>query len=140
MENLLWIGIQGVNSLLSWLSVLLEGIMPGREVHFWALGFLGMFYFFVTYFMVKLLRKIPFGDTVLAFLMALSFLSATVMATGLDDVSMQIGTNILSEGAAGLTGFFILFLLYSLAAAIIYTSVKAVRKAVRKKREEELIE
>lgn len=140
MEQLLWLAIEGINGVLSWLTQLLEGIMPGREVHFWTIGLLGMIFFIASYLLVKLLRKIPFGDTVLSFLMALTFVSSAVLATGLDEVAAETGTRVLAQGATGLTGFLLLFFLYSIAALVLYISVKAIKKMIRRKKEEELIE
>lgn len=141
MEQLLWVAVESINRILAELTQLLEGIMPGREVHFWTIGLLGMGFFLVAYIFIKLFRKLPFGDTVLAFLGTLVFISGVVLATGLDDVATEQGTAILAMGATGATGFFILFVLYSVLAFAFYAVVKAVKRASRRRKEaKEMIE
>ncbi len=135
MEQLLWAAVESINRILEGLTQLLEGVMPGREVHFWTIGLLGMGFFLVAYIFIKLFRKLPFGDTVLALLGTLVFVSGAVLATGLDDVAAEQGTSILAMGAAGITGFFILFALYSILTFVFYAVAKAVKRSLRRRKE-----
>ncbi|WP_027108782.1 hypothetical protein [Lacticigenium naphthae] len=108
MEQLFWRVISIVNKLVLWVITSGTEILPLKEAYFWSIGMLGVFFLLGSYLLVKISRKLIFGDYLLAFIMAISFTLSIILSLTFQEIQFSVLENRLTVLGFGFIGFLLL--------------------------------
>ncbi|KAA0561879.1 hypothetical protein F0342_18870 [Bacillus sp. CH30_1T] len=90
-----------------------------KDLHFWIMGIIGITVFFFVYFVSKILSKLKFGITALAFFYTLTFMFVLVFAIEIQQAITNRGQMEFIDAIVGLWGYIVFFFIYIGFAAII---------------------
>ncbi|WP_249870627.1 hypothetical protein [Oceanobacillus saliphilus] len=101
--------------------------MTDKELHFWVIGLIGMFTFFMVYFFFKLLERMKWSTTIFSFIYTFTVMIVLVFAIELQQAITNRGNMEFADAVMGLWGFLVMFFVYALLASIIYIIIKFYR-------------
>ena len=109
--------VEIVNNIHDILIVILNDIlglqMTDKDMHFWIMGFIGIFTFACVFVISKWLSKFPFGIQLIAFLYTLTFMFVLVFAIEIQQAITNRGNMEFIDAIIGMWGFIALFLVYA---------------------------
>jgi hypothetical protein len=128
--------VEVVNNIHDILILILNDVlglqMTDKDMHFWIMGFIGIFTFACVYVISKWLSDFPFGIHLIAFLYTLTFMFVLVFAIEIQQAITNRGNMEFVDAIIGLWGFFALFLVY-VAIAVFFIIIKLIFKKMKKK-------
>ncbi|MBO1511787.1 hypothetical protein [Metabacillus bambusae] len=128
--------VEVVNNIHDILILILNDVlglqMTDKDMHFWIMGFIGIFTFACVYVISKWLSKFPFGIHLIAFLYTLTFMFVLVFAIEIQQAITNRGNMEFIDAIIGLWGFFALFLVY-VGIAVFFIIIKLIFKKVKNK-------
>ncbi|WP_029269490.1 hypothetical protein [Virgibacillus alimentarius] len=98
--------------------------MTDKELHFWVIGIIGIITYFIVYFCFKIIEKMQWSITILSFIYTFTVMVVLVFAIELQQAITNRGNMEFADAVMGLWGYLVFFLVYIVAAFIIYTIVK----------------
>ncbi|MCP8615717.1 hypothetical protein [Salirhabdus salicampi] len=104
--------------------------MTDKQLHFWIVGIIGMITFFLVYFSFKLIHKLKWSLTILAFIYTFTVMVVFVFAIEIQQAVTNRGNMEFADAMIGLWGFIVFFFFY----AVIVLSIMLVTYLVKKKR------
>jgi hypothetical protein len=93
--------------------------LTDKDLHFWIMGIIGISVFFFVYIVSKILSKLKFGITTLAFFYTLTFMFVLVFAIEIQQAITNRGQMEFIDAIVGLWGYIVFFLIYIGFASII---------------------
>lgn len=124
--------VEIINNMHDILILLLNDVlglqMTDKDMHFWIMGFIGIFTFAFVYVISKWLAKFPVGIHLIAFLYTLTFMFVLVFAIEIQQAITNRGNMEFIDAIIGLWGFIALFLVYVGIAAFFIMTRLIVRK------------
>lgn len=102
--------------------------MTDKQLHFWIFGVLGMVTFFVVYLAFKVISKIKWSITIMAFLYTFTVMVVLVFAIEIQQAYTQRGNMEFADAVMGLWGFIVFFAVYAVIGIIGYLIYRAVKK------------
>lgn len=128
--------VEIVNNLHDILILLLNDIlglqMTDKDMHFWIMGFIGIFTFACVYVISKWLSKFPFGIHLISFLYTLTFMFVLVFAIEIQQAITNRGNMEFIDAIIGMWGFIALFLVYAIIAGFFIITKLIVKKIKNK--------
>jgi hypothetical protein len=128
--------VEVVNNIHDILILILNDVlglqMTDKDMHFWIMGFIGIFTFACVYVISKWLSEFPFGIHLIAFLYTLTFMFVLVFAIEIQQAITNRGNMEFVDAIIGLWGFIALFLVY-VAIAVFLIITKLIFKKIRSK-------
>lgn len=139
-----------MKSTILWLANLVNGIhdqiasklslqMTDKELHFWVIGLIGIFFFLLVYLVFKWVDTFKFKTTLLAFIYTFTLMIVLVFAIEIQQAITNRGNMEFADAAMGLWGFLVFFFIYSLIAGTLYTIVQLVKKQKARSKKQEKI-
>ena len=98
--------------------------MTDKELHFWVIGIIGIITYFIVYFCFKIIEKMQWSITILSFIYTFTVMVVLVFAIELQQAITNRGNMEFADAVMGLWGYLVFFLVYIVAAFIIYTIIK----------------
>jgi hypothetical protein len=127
--------VEVVNNIHDILILILNDIlglqMTDKDMHFWIMGFIGIFTFASVYIISKWLSKFPIGIHLIAFLYTLTFMFVLVFAIEIQQAITSRGNMEFIDAIIGLWGFIALFLVY-VGIAVFFLLAKLIVRKIRK--------
>ena len=128
--------VEVVNNIHDILILILNDVlglqMTDKDMHFWIMGFIGIFTFACVYVISKWLSEFPFGIHLIAFLYTLTFMFVLVFAIEIQQAITNRGNMEFVDAIIGLWGFIALFLVY-VAIAVFFIIIKLIFKKMKNK-------
>jgi hypothetical protein len=128
--------VEIVNNLHDILILILNDIlglqMTDKDMHFWIMGFIGIFTFACVYVISKWLSKFPFGIHLISFLYTLTFMFVLVFAIEIQQAITNRGNMEFIDAIIGMWGFIALFLVYAIVAGFFIITKLIVKKIKNK--------
>ncbi|OAS87744.1 MULTISPECIES: hypothetical protein [Metabacillus] len=128
--------VEVVNNIHDILILILNDVlglqMTDKDMHFWIMGFIGIFTFACVYVISKWLSEFPFGIHLIAFLYTLTFMFVLVFAIEIQQAITNRGNMEFVDAIIGLWGFIALFLVYVVIAVFLIIT-KLIFKKIRRK-------
>lgn len=128
--------VEIVNNIHDILIIMINDIfglqMTDKDMHFWIMGFIGIFTFACVFVISKWLSQFPFGLHLIAFLYTLTFMFVLVFAIEIQQAITNRGNMEFIDAIIGLWGFIALFLVY-IAVAVFLILMKTIFRKIRKK-------
>jgi hypothetical protein len=128
--------VEVVNNIHDILILILNDVlglqMTDKDMHFWIMGFIGIFTFACVYVISKWLSEFPFGIHLIAFLYTLTFMFVLVFAIEIQQAITNRGNMEFVDAIIGLWGFLALFLVY-VAIAVFFIIFKLIFKKTKNK-------
>lgn len=128
MEQLIWRLISIINELILWIITRVSEMVPLKEAYFWSIGILGVFFLLGSYLLVKVSRKVLFGDYLLAFILAVWFILSIVLSLTFQEVQFSLLEDRLTVIGFGFIGFILLTGFISSLFFLFYLIFKAIRR------------
>lgn len=116
-------------------DILMLGIgvdMSDKELHFWVIGFIGLATFLVVFILAKIIQKIKFSTTILSFIFTFVVMTVFVFAIEIQQAVSNSGNMEFADAIAGLWGFVVFFIVYSVIAGFFYGVFRLAGKKKRK--------
>ncbi|MGM0854925.1 MAG: hypothetical protein ACQEWI_20340 [Bacillota bacterium] len=113
--------VEIINNLHDMFIVLASDLgftLTDKDLHFWIMGIIGISVFFFVYIASKILSKLKFGITALAFFYTLTFMFVLVFAIEIQQAITNRGQMEFIDAIVGLWGYIVFFLIYIGFAAI----------------------
>jgi hypothetical protein len=114
--------VEIINNLHDMFIVLASDLgftLTDKDLHFWIMGIIGITVFFFVYFVSKILSKLKFGITALAFFYTLTFMFVLVFAIEIQQAITNRGQMEFIDAIVGLWGYIVFFLIYIGFAVVI---------------------
>jgi hypothetical protein len=114
--------VEIINNLHDMFIVLASDLgftLTDKDLHFWIMGIIGITVFFFVYFVSKILSKLKFGITALAFFYTLTFMVVLVFAIEIQQAITNRGQMEFIDAIVGLWGYIVFFLIYIGFAVVI---------------------
>ncbi|MCA1065860.1 hypothetical protein LCL98_20765 [Rossellomorea aquimaris] len=114
--------VELINNLHDLLIVMASDLgftLTDKDLHFWIMGFIGIAVFFFVYGVSKILSKLPFGITALAFFYTLTFMFVLVFAIEIQQAITNRGHMEFIDAVIGLWGYIVFFFIYIGIAAVV---------------------
>jgi hypothetical protein len=130
--------VEIINNLHDMFIVLASDLgftLTDKDLHFWIMGIIGITVFFFVYFVSKILSKLKFGITALAFFYTLTFMVVLVFAIEIQQAITNRGQMEFIDAIVGLWGYIVFFFIYIGFAAIILLIKYIYQKLSRNKKE-----
>jgi hypothetical protein len=130
--------VEIINNLHDMFIVLASDLgftLTDKDLHFWIMGIIGITVFFFVYFVSKILSKLKFGITALAFFYTLTFMVVLVFAIEIQQAITNRGQMEFIDAIVGLWGYIVFFFIYIGFAAIILLIKYFYQKLFRNKEE-----
>lgn len=130
--------VEIINNLHDMFIVLASDLgftLTDKDLHFWIMGIIGITVFFFVYFVSKILSKLKFGITALAFFFTLTFMFVLVFAIEIQQAITNRGQMEFIDAIVGLWGYIVFFFIYIGFAAIILLIKYFYQKLSRNKEE-----
>lgn len=128
--------VEFVNNIHDILIVILNDLlglqMTDKDMHFWIMGFIGIFTFACVYVISKWLSNFPFGIHLISFLYTLTFMFVLVFAIEIQQAITNRGNMEFIDAIIGLWGFIALFIVY-VGIAVLFILIKLVVKKIKNK-------
>ncbi|MGM0829385.1 MAG: hypothetical protein ACQEWF_17300 [Bacillota bacterium] len=127
--------VEIINNLHDMFIVLASDLgftLTDKDLHFWIMGIIGISVFFFVYFVSKILSKLKFGITALAFFYTLTFMFVLVFAIEIQQAITNRGQMEFIDAIVGLWGYIVFFFIYIGFAAIILLIKYIYQKLSRK--------
>lgn len=105
--------------------------MTDKELHFWIIGVIGIVTFFFVYSVFKIVEKMKWSITILAFIYTLTVMIVLVFAIELQQAITNRGNMEFADAVMGLWGFIVFFIIYCFVGITVYLLVKVVKKKRR---------
>ncbi|WP_044339843.1 hypothetical protein [Rossellomorea aquimaris] len=110
--------INNLHDMLIGITSDLGFTLSDKDLHFWIMGIIGIFVFFFVYIVSKILSKLKFGITALAFFYTLTFMFVLVFAIEIQQAITNRGHMEFIDAIVGLWGYIVFFLIYIGIAAL----------------------
>ena len=123
--------VEFINNLHDFLIIIFNEYgfnLTDKDLHFWIMGFIGIFIFFSVYVISKWLSKLRFGITGLSFLFTLTFMFVLVFAIEIQQAITSRGNMEFMRCIIGLWGFIVFFIVYICIAIIFLLSKMGYQK------------
>ncbi|SDM24224.1 hypothetical protein [Sediminibacillus halophilus] len=101
--------------------------MTDKQLHFWVIGIIGIFAFFIVYFFFKLIASMKWSITILSFIYTFTMMVVLVFAIELQQ-ALTGGDMEFADAVVGLWGFLVFFFIYVVIALIILAVIKFMRR------------
>ncbi|MGM0876406.1 MAG: hypothetical protein ACQEWV_16960 [Bacillota bacterium] len=128
--------VEIVNNMHDILILILNDIlglqMTDKDMHFWIMGFIGIFTFACVFVISKWLSTFPFGIHLIAFLYTLTFMFVLVFAIEIQQAITNRGNMEFIDAIIGLWGFIALFLVY-VGIALFFIITKLIVRKIKNK-------
>ena len=98
----------------------LELNVTDKDLHFWIMGFIGIFVFLFVLIVSKLISKLPFGITILSFLYTTTCMVVLVFVIEIQQALTNRGNMEFQDAIIGLWGFFVFFLVFVAVSALFF--------------------
>ncbi|MFZ3577193.1 hypothetical protein [Virgibacillus sp. DJP39] len=105
--------------------------MTDKELHFWIIGVIGIVTFFFVYSVFKIVEKMKWSITILAFIYTLTVMIVLVFAIELQQAITNRGNMEFADAVMGLWGFIVFFIIYCFVGITVFLLVKLVKKKRR---------
>ncbi|WP_156857754.1 hypothetical protein [Oceanobacillus sp. AG] len=128
MKEIVIILAEIVNDIHDILTDMFGLHMTDKQLHFWIIGIIGMVTFFMVYFFFKIIEKMKWSTTILSFVYTFTVMVVLVFAIELQQAITNRGNMEFADAVAGLWGFMVMFLIYAVAAILIYFLFKTFKK------------
>ncbi|BCB02647.1 hypothetical protein [Bacillus sp. KH172YL63] len=111
--------INNLHDMLIVLAADLGFTLTDKDLHFWIMGGIGISVFFFVYVISKILSKLRFGITALAFFYTLTFMFVLVFAIEIQQAITNRGQMEFIDAIIGLWGYIVFFFIYIGLAGVI---------------------
>lgn len=98
--------------------------LTDKQLHFWIIGFIGLFAYFVVYLFFKFLSRFKWSTSLVSFVYTLTLMIVLVFAIEIQQAITNRGKMEFADAVIGLWGFLVFFLVYALLAVIAYVLKK----------------
>ncbi|OZU87152.1 hypothetical protein CIL03_18375 [Virgibacillus indicus] len=102
--------------------------LTDKQLHFWVIGIIGIVTFFFVYIFFKIVEMLKWNITILAFIYTFTVMVVLVFAIELQQAITNRGNMEFADAVMGLWGFLVFFIIYAVAAFIIYLIVKSFKR------------
>ena len=113
-----------VNNLHDWIQIFVYDSLhlnvTDKDLHFWIMGFIGIFVFLFVLIVSKIIAKMPFGITILSFLYTFTCMIVLVFAIEIQQALTNRGNMEFQDAIIGLWGFFVFFLVFVAVSALFF--------------------
>lgn len=106
--------------------------MTDKDLHFWVMGIIGIIVFLLVYVFFKVIEKMKFSTTILAFIYTFTMMVVFVFAIEIQQAITNRGNMEFADAAMGLWGFLVFFFIYAVVIGFFYGVVRAIKKTRRK--------
>ncbi|HEX7063911.1 MAG TPA: hypothetical protein VF199_02495 [Bacillales bacterium] len=117
--------VNEIHDMLIYLSGALGFGLTDKQLHFWVIGFIGIFSFFVVHLIFKWLAQ--WSITVISFIYTLTVLVIFVFAVEIQQKITGRGNMEFQDAVISLWGFIAFFLIYAVIRLLIYLIKRAVK-------------
>ncbi len=94
--------------------------LTDKQLHFWIIGFIGLFSFFIIYFVFKWIQQLKWSTTIISFIYTFTMMVVLVFAIEIQQAITNRGNMEFADAVVGLWGFIVFFLIYVAIALFIY--------------------
>lgn len=94
--------------------------LTDKDLHFWIMGLLGIFTFFIVYKVFKYLDKLAWSTALFSFIYTFTIMVVIVFAIEIQQAITNRGNMEFIDAAIGLWGFLVFFAVYAILAAGLY--------------------
>ncbi|MGG3467832.1 hypothetical protein ABES02_10180 [Neobacillus pocheonensis] len=129
MDNIIKLIVMIVNLLHDFIMSLTDSLgynLTDKDLHFWVIGFIGIFIFMITQIAFKVISN--WSITAISFIYTFTVLVVIVFAIEIEQKITGSGHMEFADIAVGLYGFFMLFFVYLLIKLIINFIKKSIFK------------
>lgn len=116
--------VNEIHDMLIYLSHALGLGFTDKQLHFWVIGFIGIFSFFFVHLLFKLLSR--WSITAISFIYTLTVVIIFVFAVEIQQKITGRGNMEFEDAVISLWGFVVFFLVYAIIRLLIYFIKKAV--------------
>ncbi|QDP41218.1 hypothetical protein [Radiobacillus deserti] len=93
--------------------------MSDKDLHFWIIGIIGLFTFFIVLAVFTLLSKLKFSVTILSFIYSFTVMVVLVFAIELQQAITNRGNMEFADAVIGLWGFIVFFIGFIILALLV---------------------
>lgn len=94
--------------------------LTDKDLHFWIMGLLGIFTFFIVYKGFKYVEKLKWSTGIFSFVYTFTIMVVIVFAIEIQQAITQRGNMEFADAAIGLWGFLVFFMVYAILASALY--------------------
>lgn len=94
--------------------------LTDKDLHFWIMGLLGIFTFFIVYKGFKYFEKLKWSTAIFSFIYTFTIMVVIVFAIEIQQAITQRGNMEFADAAIGLWGFLVFFMVYAILAIALY--------------------
>ena len=102
-----------------------------KDLHFWIMGIIGIFVFFIVLIMSKFISKMPFGITILSFLYTFTFMVVLVFAIEIQQAITNRGNMEFQDAIVGLWGYVVFFLGFAIISTVILIAKRLLNRLLK---------
>ncbi|WP_112181030.1 hypothetical protein [Paraliobacillus zengyii] len=102
--------------------------LTDKQLHFWIIGFIGIFAYFFVYFFFKLLAAFKWSTSIFSFVYTFTLMIVLVFAIEIQQAITNRGNMEFADAVIGLWGFLVFFFVYASLAIIAYLITKWYKK------------
>lgn len=118
--------VNEIHDMLIYLSNALGFGFTDKQLHFWVIGFIGIFSFFIVHIIFKWLSQ--WSVTAISFIYTLTVLVIFVFAVEIQQKITGRGNMEFEDAIISLWGFIVFFLIYAAIRLLIYAIGKAIKR------------